>query len=135
MKDILIIEKLGHRPKRVFKVRVPELADIGRYTSVRHIEGFRKRELQRMDRLALHHSMPWYSIDIVDDDLSMVQSAFEQSYTKPLPVPEEGQMLVYKWVCEVVQIEGGMPAFFKAIGYDYKTKKYLPDSLVAQHAN
>ncbi len=139
MHDLLIVEKFGHRPKRVFKVRVPCLADIGRYRSVQHIEGFRKREMQRAfnlenSKLTYTDSLPWYSIDTIDDGLSITQKAFEASYDRPLPVPAEGQMLVYKWLCEVVPIEGGMPAFFEAIGYDYKAKKYLPESVVVKHA-
>jgi len=138
MHDLLIVENFGHKPKRVFKVRVPDLADIGCYRSVQHIEGFRKREIQRAlspskSNETYSAKLPWYSIDPADNQRLMVQGAFERSYPHALPVPAEGQMLVYKWLCEVIPLEG-MPAFFEAIGYDYKAKKYLPESVVVQHA-
>lgn len=135
MEDTLILEKLGHRVKRVFKVRVPELGDTGCYRASQHMEGFRKRELLRAFGtpaiIRNCNEKLWY-LSHRTGEFESVQAAFENSYDKALPAPADGQMLVYNKIHDVIHLEG-MPAFFAFIGYDYAKNKYLPESAVAKH--
>lgn len=106
-------------------VTTPEVVEDGFYRQITSISAFRRRELMRrfpMDKdcrpLWTHESaakVEWCSVHTMDDAMSRWER--DQEIAKRLEIPAPAEL---KPIAE----HDSIWKFYKAIGYDYKKKRY-----------
>lgn len=139
------IEKCGHVDLRAFRLTLPEFSDDGFRRSVTSYENYRSREIYRAWPHLKLKGPAGARICAPRDDVVWYQLKDQQDYEmliegwattcdiigreKPVPNPDPNvcQLNNYFLPCQNIT---GMFEFYKAIGYEYKKQKYLPESEV-----
>jgi hypothetical protein len=142
------IEKFGHVDIRAFRLTLPEFSDKGFYRSVTSYQAYREREIHRAWPhlkkkktasiiCAPQDNVIWYSLKSQEDYDMLAESWLITcdicNFEKPVPNPDPNLCLLNNYFLPCQNIDG-MFDFYKAIGYDYKNQKYLPESEVMQFA-
>jgi hypothetical protein len=131
-----IFEKDRHDVFRIFKVWMPNFGTPGFYRQgISHCY-FKKREQKRAlpvtDGICRPVHTLAYTQNMDQKEIDHWRKSFDESLLqcgKKLPAPVTDADKI-SWMHKTVPLitVTGMWDFYKAIGYDYKAQKYLPDS-------
>lgn len=138
MAHFVIIEQCtGHGAQRFFDMQLPSTCTPGWYRNSRSYESFKTREQKRTTSNVKWRKSGgglWYYC-AWEDDYKCSQGAFESIHNErkskrgELPVPGEGQILVFNQVVEKIDCQS-MADFYAHVGWDHPNKKFLADAKV-----